>query len=177
MGSAEISWLKLALQLANLVILTEDSMAYISDNNNSNYVPGTPSWDDIYGNGGNDTIVGGQGADWLWGGSGADHFKYNSSSETTGDVIKDYKWSENDKIDVHNIDAKESVWWNPSTWGNQDFTYMGNVTNKALYAGQLGYAHAGGNTYVYGNTDNDGTYEVAIKVDGYVSFIKSDFIL
>lgn len=152
-------------------------MAYISDNNGSNYVPGTSGPDDIYGNGGNDTIAGGLGADWLWGGPGADHFKYNSAAETIGDNIKDFKWWEGDKIDVHNIDAREHVWWNPNTWGNQDFNYVGDVTNKALYEGQLGFTHVGGNTYVYGNTDSDSTYEVALKVDGYVPFFKSDFVL
>lgn len=152
-------------------------MAYISDNNYSHYVTGTSYSDLIFANGGNDTVVGGLGADTLYGGYGADHFKYNSANETHGDVIRDFKWYQGDKIDVHNIDAKEHVWWNPSTWGNQDFAFKGDVSHKALYAGELGYVHSGGNTYVYANTDGDANYEVAIKVDGYVPFIKSDFIL
>lgn len=126
---------------------------------------------------GNDTIVGGLGSDGLTGGPGADVFKYNSAAETTGDAIWDYKWWEGDKIDLRGIDAKESVWWNPTTWGDQAFSWKGNVATKALYAGELGYVHSGGNTYVYGNTDGDGTYEVNLKVAGVVHFIASDFML
>lgn len=133
--------------------------------------------DYIDGGAGNDTIVGGLGSDGLTGGLGADVFKYNSAAETWGDAIWDFKWPQGDKIDLGTIDAKSYELFGPSTWGNQAFHWEGNLAGKGLDKGDLGYQYVGGDTYVYGNTDGDAAYEVALRVSGHVSFIASDFVL
>ncbi|MBD2690538.1 calcium-binding protein [Anabaena catenula] len=66
--------------------------------------------DTLIGGLGNDTLVGGLGKDILFGGLGSDTFKYNAlslgesllgtSPNFTFDVIKDYNYSQGDKIDA-----------------------------------------------------------------------------
>ncbi|MFM6004523.1 MAG: calcium-binding protein, partial [Sphaerospermopsis kisseleviana] len=45
---------------------------------------------------------GGLGADTLYGGDGADKFVFNSLSQGI-DIIKDFQWTQNDKIQVSRI--------------------------------------------------------------------------
>ncbi|MCB4820311.1 M10 family metallopeptidase C-terminal domain-containing protein [Roseicella aerolata] len=133
--------------------------------------------DYLDGGDGNDTLIGGEGADGLTGGKGADVFKYNTVQETWYDAIWDFKYSEGDKIDLSGIDAKTHETFSPSTWGNQAFHWVGNLAGKGLGKGDLGYQYVGGDTYVYGNTDSDAAYEVALRVSGHVPFIANDFFL
>jgi Ca2+-binding RTX toxin-like protein len=51
------------------------------------------------GDNGNDTLIGGMGNDTLFGGSGADKFRFTLQSEGI-DIIKDFKRSESDKIEI-----------------------------------------------------------------------------
>lgn len=55
--------------------------------------------DILVGGFGNDRLTGGSGADQLWGNQGADKFFFYSLSEGI-DVIKDFQWTENDKIEI-----------------------------------------------------------------------------
>ncbi len=81
-------------------------------------------------------------------------------------------------VPLSTIDAKEYSFWSPSTWGNQAFTWKGDVTNKGpLGKGELGYVNYGGTTYVNGNTDGDSQVELQIWVDGAIPSLASDFVL
>ncbi|MFM6371144.1 MAG: calcium-binding protein, partial [Dolichospermum sp.] len=56
----------------------------------------------ITGNSANNILTGGLGADTLTGGLGADTFVFNSQFEGI-DIIKDFQWTQNDKIQVSQI--------------------------------------------------------------------------
>jgi surface adhesion protein len=58
--------------------------------------------DILLGGTGNDTLIGGQGNDILIGGSGGDTFVWKSG-DTGNDVIKDFKASEGDRIDLRDL--------------------------------------------------------------------------
>ncbi|KIY37638.1 hypothetical protein TZ03_26805, partial [Pseudomonas sp. 10-1B] len=58
--------------------------------------------DILLGGSGDDTLIGGQGNDILIGGSGADTFVWKAG-DTGNDVIKDFKESENDRIDLSDL--------------------------------------------------------------------------
>ncbi|MGA5485927.1 LapA family giant adhesin, partial [Pseudomonas siliginis] len=58
--------------------------------------------DILLGGTGNDTLIGGQGNDILIGGSGGDTFVWKSG-DTGSDVIKDFKASEGDRIDLRDL--------------------------------------------------------------------------
>ncbi|MGF6327681.1 surface adhesion protein [Pseudomonas sp. BS3782 TE3695] len=58
--------------------------------------------DILLGGSGNDSLVGGQGNDILIGGSGADTFIWKAG-DTGSDVIKDFKASEGDRIDLRDL--------------------------------------------------------------------------
>jgi len=58
--------------------------------------------DILLGGTGNDTLIGGQGNDILIGGSGADTFVWKSG-DIGNDVIKDFKASEGDRIDLRDL--------------------------------------------------------------------------
>ncbi|EJM70995.1 type 1 secretion target domain containing protein, partial [Pseudomonas sp. GM50] len=63
--------------------------------------------DILLGGSGNDSLIGGQGNDILIGGSGADTFIWKAG-DTGSDVIKDFKASEGDRIDLRDLLQGES---------------------------------------------------------------------
>ncbi|MFY0731928.1 retention module-containing protein [Pseudomonas sp. NFX15] len=63
--------------------------------------------DILLGGTGNDTLIGGQGNDILIGGSGGDTFVWKAG-DTGSDVIKDFKASEGDRIDLRDLLQGES---------------------------------------------------------------------
>jgi surface adhesion protein len=63
--------------------------------------------DILLGGSGNDSLIGGQGNDILIGGSGADTFIWKAG-DTGSDAIKDFKASEGDRIDLHDLLQGES---------------------------------------------------------------------
>lgn len=64
--------------------------------------------DILLGGTGNDTLIGGAGNDILIGGSGADTFVWKAG-DTGNDVIKDFKASEGDRIDLRDLLQGESA--------------------------------------------------------------------
>jgi Ca2+-binding RTX toxin-like protein len=151
-------------------------MAYIVGTNNDETLPGSTGNDDMYALGGNDVLVSSGGYDTMSGGYGYDTFKFNSVSEAYYDRIDDFQhgW---DAIDVSAIDAKEYSWSSPSTWGNNSFTFKGNIAGAALGKGELGFQYMNGDTMIFGNTDGDGSYELAFRVTGYHYFSAAEFVL
>jgi Ca2+-binding RTX toxin-like protein len=69
----------------------------------ANIIKGGNGNDTIRAGVGNDTLYGDAGADTLYGETGADIFKFDSASLGAIDTIKDFKTSENDKLDFKNI--------------------------------------------------------------------------
>ncbi len=56
----------------------------------------------LFGGAGNDTLIGGKGNDILTGGTGADTFVWKAG-DTGQDVIKDFKFSEGDRLDLSDL--------------------------------------------------------------------------
>jgi Ca2+-binding RTX toxin-like protein len=151
-------------------------MARIDGNYWGEVLTGTDYNDQMFGNGGNDVLVSSKGYDSYDGGVGYDTYMFRSVSEAYGDTIS---WFEHgyDAIDLGSIDAKEYSWSSASTWGNNAFTFKGNLYGAGLGKGELGYQWGNGETFIYGNTDGDGTYELVIRVNGYHTFSANEFVL
>jgi len=71
-------------------------------NSNNNVITGNSANNILNGGLGNDTLNGGLGADILTGGLGADTFVFNNQFQGI-DIIKDFQWTQNDKIQVSKI--------------------------------------------------------------------------
>ncbi len=147
----------------------------------SQQVVGGHGNDTLVGMAGNDTIVGGDGNDYLngnggndvlIGGAGADKFVFDNNYPKTGgqDTIVDFSSSDNDRINVHNIDA------NVNAANDQDFKFIGNSAFHHV-AGELHYYTAGGDTYVEGDFNGDGVGDFTVKVLGIHNFTATDFTL
>ena len=116
----------------------------------------------LYGDAGNDRLDGGAGQDKMTGGAGADEFVFSFASDTArakSDKVLDFQTGV-DRIDLSAIDADTSV------AGNQAFVYGSSAAGVAsLWISS---------SYVYGDTNNDGTADLAIYVIGAVA--QSDFV-
>ena len=130
--------------------------------------------DVIYGDSGNDRLEGSAGTDDLIGGSGADRFifrdgDFGGMSRSTADFIADFHHSEGDKIDLRLVDAVAG--------GTDDaFTFIGGASFSHV-AGQLRYLFSGGDTFVQGDTNGDGSADFLIYLGGTHSLAAGDFIL
>ena len=116
----------------------------------------------LYGDAGNDRLDGGAGQDKMTGGAGADEFVFSFASDTArakSDKVLDFQTGV-DRIDLSAIDADTSI------AGNQAFVYGSSAAGVAsLWISS---------SYVYGDTNNDGTADLAIYVIGAVA--QSDFV-
>ncbi|WP_306219056.1 immunoglobulin-like domain-containing protein, partial [Pseudomonas sp. Pse1] len=74
----------------------------------NDYIDGGKGNDILLGGTGTDTLIGGTGNDILIGGSGADTFVWRQG-DTGNDVIKDFKASEGDRIDLRDLLQGESA--------------------------------------------------------------------
>jgi Ca2+-binding RTX toxin-like protein len=69
---------------------------------NNDTITGDDGNNNLAGGNGNDILTGNSGNDTLIGGSGADKFVFNSITEGI-DIIKDFQWTQSDKIQVSQI--------------------------------------------------------------------------
>jgi Ca2+-binding RTX toxin-like protein len=130
--------------------------------------------DTLIGGAGNDLIFAAGGADRMTGGEGQDTFQFRSLSDSTvsaPDEILDFV-SGVDKIDLGFIDA------NSNLDGNQVFSWIG--TNAfggagAASAGQLRAYQSGGDWFVEGDTNGDGTADLVIQVTAD-ALVQGDFL-
>lgn len=131
--------------------------------------------DTLKGNDGANFIGGNAGADRLTGGAGADTFVFVAVSDSTTsakgrDIITDFKQSQKDQIDLHEIDANSKV------SGDQAFKFIA-TENFHKKAGELRYERAGGDTFVKGDVNGDGKADFAILIDPSIKLNATDFIL
>ena len=113
--------------------------------------------DQLYGDAGNDRLDGGAGQDKMYGGAGADVFVFSFASDTArtkSDKVLDFQTGV-DKIDLSAIDADIGV------AGNQAFVYGSSADGVASLWMSGGY--------IYGDTNNDGTVDLAIYVTGAIA--------
>lgn len=155
--------------------------------------------DTLIGGSGDDRLRGDLGMDRIEGGTGSDTFIYLSTSDSPTssefvlyDTIVGFDGAgawiggavPQDIIDLSAIDA------NTAAAGNQAFVFLGDLPSNVIVpqAGRLWVTEVAGDTYVYGNTDNDTAREFAIRIaDGAtpasqyiaqsIATIDSDFIL
>ncbi|MFP5077281.1 calcium-binding protein [Rhizobium sp. YIM 134829] len=143
--------------------------------NSGNGFSGSLGNDLIDAAGGNDLLIGGAGADSLYGGDGADTFLYSfvweSTVESAGrDTIFDFSGIAGDKINLSGMDADTAV------AGDQAFTFIADAafTNRA---GELRYEKTGGDTFIYGDVDGNGTADFSIQLKGDAVLTDSYFML
>lgn len=122
--------------------------------------------DEDYLDGGNgrDKLTGGDDADLLHGGGGKDKFIQTTVEQSTPDAfdtILDFHQGK-DRIDLHKIDS--------------DFVFIGQrpFTGRE---GELRYQFSAGNTIVQGDTNGDGTADLATTLIGKIALTGDDFVL
>lgn len=141
----------------------------------SNVLAGNSGANTLNGGAGNDKLYGAQGADHLWGGTGADEFAFATGhfggfSAATAERIHDFSHAQGDTINLQQIDANALV------SGNQGFTFIGGQSFHNV-AGELRSVKSASYTYLYGDTNGDGTADFLILLDGQHSLAGGDFIL
>lgn len=140
--------------------------------------------DDLFGGNAGDTLTGGAGVDRLNGGAGFDDFDFNAASDSSAgasDLIQGFDnagTANGEMIDLSDIDADVLV------FGDQAFTFLGAVplaTGLAAGPGSLWVETAGTQTILRGNTNNDATIELEIRINDGVTLANTytvdDFIL
>jgi uncharacterized delta-60 repeat protein len=162
--------LETATSVPTAVVITKISTSPTTGND---LLTGTIKNDTLSGLAGDDTLIGGLGVDKLIGGKGTDVFKFNAINETgtnskTRDVITDFNHSEGDKIDLSNIDA------NPTSYYDHSFKFIGGKAFSGI-AGELRFDST--NKILYGNANNDKVPDFAIQLNGVSSLVAADFIL
>ncbi|WP_095011792.1 calcium-binding protein [Tsuneonella mangrovi] len=135
---------------------------------------GSVGADLLNGQTGDDLIVGGPGIDTLVGGLGADRFLFGEGHLGAGlsvtDRITDFSQSDGDVIDFHNMDA------DTTTAGNQAFSWIGADAFSST-AGELRAEIVGNTTYIYGDTNGDGTANFVLWLTGQIDLQATDFVL
>lgn len=153
----------------------------ITGNGSNNTLLGFQGNDTIRGMAGNDSLVGGEQADVLIGGVGNDRFIFNLAAHSAGATVdriiagdgatafQGAGAAAGDRIDLGAIDS------NTVLAGNNAFIWGGTGI------GRLSVVNDGNVSVVRGNTDNDGTFELLIRIeDGGVlanAYTAADFIL
>lgn len=144
----------------------------LTGNDLANTLRGGAGNDQLNGGKGNDILIGGSGVDKLTGGSGLDRFVFEALSDlglgSLRDVIKDFKFSEGDLIDLSRLDADLST-----SASNEAFTFIGNAAfTDGSATGQLRFD----NGILYGSVDADADAEFEIQLLGVASLDSSSLI-
>ena len=133
-------------------------------------VIGSNNDDAIFGSSGANRITGAQGFDQMTGRGGADQFVFRSAADAqvsseNVDIILDFNRAQNDKVNVHGIDA------NSTTAGNQDFQLISTAFTR--HAGELRFQDG----LVQGDINGDGRADFQIYLHNVNAMQASDFIL
>lgn len=154
---------------------------WLVGSNYNDQITGSSVGNTLYGYAGNDTLDGGSGNDTLWGGNGtdqliggtgADSFNFGALEQlgagSLRDIIKDFKATDSDKIDLSALDA------NSTTQGtNEAFSFIGSTTFGTNATGQLRFS----NGVLYGSVDADSTAEFEIQLIGVASLNSASLIV
>ena len=140
------------------------------------WVAGDGGNDELRGGGGNDRLIGGGGADTLWGEAGADLFAFVAAADSTSgtrDLIRDFKSSEGDQIDLSDLTG--------FGFGEESrFSFIGGRAFSHL-AGEVRYAQRteSGTAYtdVFGDADGNGAADFVVTLVGSHDLTASDFYL
>lgn len=96
-----VNW-TLGSNVENLIL--EGSALKGTGNSLANVITGNNSVNTLSGGNGNDTLDGGMGADTLIGGSNVDTFHFTAATmDGSSDIITDFKLSQFDKLDIHDL--------------------------------------------------------------------------
>lgn len=142
----------------------------------TNTLTGEAGNDVLHGRAGDDRLVGGLGKDTLTGGLGSDRFDFNSAAATgptnsTRDVITDFKTSEGDNIDLSTMDADTTI------AGNQAFASMVGGFFSGTFANPGEFYFDQTAHILYGNNDADSQADFTIQINGVDSLDASAFML
>jgi Ca2+-binding RTX toxin-like protein len=126
------------------------------------------------GGAGDDVLVGGQGMDRLTGSAGADRFVFapgeTGRNATTADRVLDFTSADGDRIDLTGYDA------DMSTAGDDAFRFIGTRAFSGG-AGELRVRALGGELFVQGDTNGDGTADFMINMGAVPMMAATDFLL
>lgn len=78
-------------------------------NDGNDYLHGDSGADSLNGGNGDDVLVGGAGLDTLTGGAGADTFVLGTQSSSRTDIIKDFTFADQDKIEISGDFSKDAI--------------------------------------------------------------------
>lgn len=139
----------------------------------NDFLYGDDGADQLQGGDGNDALYGGIGRDLFTGGLGGDGFyfddgDYSGLTNATADRILDFVQG-SDRIRLTATDAIAGG-------ADNAFTFIGTAAFTGA-AGQLRYSQAGGITLVQGDTDGDGTADIAVALTGLFTLVAGDFAL
>jgi len=131
--------------------------------------------DTLNGGSGKDKLIGGLGADTLTGGSEADKFVYVSTQDSAPgashrDVIADFSHGEQDKIDLHLIDAD-------TTQAHDQAFHLGGASFTHSAGELIQFSDGSGNTIVAGDVNGDGQADFEIQLTGAHTLVAGDFVL
>lgn len=93
--------------------------------------------DTLYGESGNDILHGGKGTDRLTGGGNADTFVFDANDVGTKDTITDFKTSQGDKINIHDVLEQ----YNPATDAIGTFVKLTTVGTTTTLSVDVDGAH------------------------------------
>jgi Ca2+-binding RTX toxin-like protein len=143
-------------------------------NSGKNVLIGNSGDNVLKGGNGADTLIGGKGIDTLDGGYQADLFQFRQGDTgktiATADTIDDFYQEDGDRIDLSLIDARKGV------AGDQAFSFIGSAAFHDV-AGELRAVTDGTNTYVYGDTNGDGTADLVLRITRSLTLQTGDFVL
>ena len=147
----------------------------IRGNSGDNVLSAGAGDDVIVAGAGDDIITGGTGRDIATGGAGADTFVYHDGdfsgmTRTSADRIADFSSVQGDTIDLQNVDA-DTV-----SDGDQAFQFIGSDAFHSV-AGELRFENIDSDTYVYGDTNGDGSADFAIRLVGSHALTGTDFVM
>jgi Ca2+-binding RTX toxin-like protein len=139
----------------------------ISGGSGGDYLAGYGGNDTIDGGDGDDTLAGDGGADILTGGDGTDTFEYGAeydSPPSGADTITDFSDAEFDRIDVSFF-----------AYSSTPLHFVGTAAFSNT-AGELRYEQVGGDTFIEGDVDGDGTTDFLVQLTGVHTLNSGDFI-
>lgn len=149
-----------------------------------NIIRGNSGENALAGGAGSDQLLGGQGDDWLEGGAGRDIVRGGFGADTfifrdgdfagmtaaTADRILDFISAQGDKVHLAFVDA------NTLADGDQQFDFIGSAAFTSV-AGELRYEVINGHTFLFGDTDGDGSADFMVQLVGTHSLTGADFVL